>query len=68
VIDWVRLGQAVLIQAGQDAMRDDDVGREAREWLTAPSNGLREAILNTTTPYSQDDINKWVVSYGPASP
>lgn len=68
MIDWARLGRAVLIQAGQDAMRDDDVGKEAREWLTAPNNGMRDAILNTTTPYHQDDINRWVMSYGAASP
>jgi len=49
-------------------MRDDDVGKEAREWLIAPNNGMRDAILNTTTPYSQDDINRWAVSYGAASP
>lgn len=58
---------AVLVQAGQDAQRDDEIGREAREWLTVPVNGLRETILQICTPYSQDDINKMVEQHGPTT-
>ena len=68
MIDWARLGQAVLVQACQDAVRDDEIGQWARWWLTAPDIGLRDSIIDGVTPYTQDDLNKLVERYESASP
>lgn len=59
--DYVRLAQAILCRALEDATSaDPDVRSAAQHWLTFEGNQLRELILEATTDIHQDWINEYV--------
>jgi hypothetical protein len=60
-LDYLRLAQAVLVRACEDARapKPSNLRAEARDWLTCEPNPLRDAILPATN-LTDDDLRRYV--------
>lgn len=60
-IDYIRLAQAILVQALDDTVRgrSERIRIDAEDWLIEQPNHFRDAILGTTN-LTQDDLDRYV--------